>query len=234
MTAWNPVRRGAMHHRHLAMGATMAERGGWQQPAYYRSADEELRLLSATVGLCDISPAGKLKLQGSDLDQLLAAVFPGAGGLAVGGVRLVASGPGPAQVVLARLALDEILAVTPTDQAPSLAETLGGGPDRCAHVVDLTSALAGVRITGPEAGSLLARVTELDASPSALPDMGCAQTKVAEVHGTLLRMDLGGVPSYDLYFSRDFGEYMWDALMEAGELHGAAPVGIDAMERLNA
>jgi sarcosine oxidase subunit alpha len=223
-----------MHHRHLAMGATMAERGGWQQPAYYRSADEELRLLSETVGLCDISPAGKLKLQGSDLDQLLAAVFPGAGGLPAGGVRRVAGdhGPGPSPVVLARLALDEILAVTPTDQASSLAETLRGGPDRCAHVVDLTSALASVRVTGPEAGPLLARVTELDASPPAFPDMQCAQAKVAEVHGTLLRMDLGGVPSFDLYFSRDFGAYMWDALMEAGEPHGVAPVGTDAMARL--
>jgi sarcosine oxidase subunit alpha len=154
--------------------------------------------------------------------------------MTVGTVRRViaAHGPGSAPVVLARLALDEFLAVTPVNQAAAFAETLGGGPDGCAHVVDLTSGLAGVRMIGPKAGPLLAHVTELDTSPTAFPDMGCAQGKVAEVHGTLLRMDLGGVPSYDLYFSRDFGEYMWETLVEAGGLLGAAPVGIDAMDRL--
>jgi len=55
---------------------------------------------------------------------------------------------------------------------------------------------------------------------------------VAEVHGTLLRIDTGGLPSFDLYFGREFGEYLWDALLEAGGEYSVAPFGIEAMARL--
>ena len=48
----------------------------------------------------------------------------------------------------------------------------------------------------------------------------------------LLRLDLGSVCSYEVYFGREFGEYMWDALLEAGDEHGATPVGVEAVERL--
>ena len=46
-------------------------------------------------------------------------------------------------------------------------------------------------------------------------------------------MDQAGVPSYQLYFGREFGEYIWDVLMDAAQRYGGAPVGFQAMERLS-
>ena len=80
----------------------------------------------------------------------------------------------------------------------------------------------------------MSKLTELDISPEAFPDLRCAQTRCAEIHGTLVRADLGSLTSYDLYFSREFGEYLWDAVLEAGEEFGAGPAGVDAMDRLRA
>ena len=234
MTTWSPVRRSAMHHSHLALGASMVERDGWQQPARYSSVEEELRHLKDGVALHDISPSTKLLLQGNDMDLLLAKTFSSAEGLTMGEVRRVAStnGSDAAPVLLARLALDQFLALAPEYQASSLAAALDDQADRCVHMVDLTSGLAGVGITGPDAGSLLAKITELDISESTFGDMHCAQAKAAEVHGTLMRLDLAGLPGYQLYFSRDFGQYMWGALMEAGTQYRVAPAGFEAMERL--
>ena len=62
MTTWSPVRRSAMHHSHLALGASMGERDGWQQPARYSSVEEELQHLKGGVALHDISPSTKLLL----------------------------------------------------------------------------------------------------------------------------------------------------------------------------
>ena len=93
----------------------------------------------------------------------------------------------------------------------------------------MSSGLAGVRISGPLSNLLLGKISELDVSPTTFSDMRCAQTKTAEIHGTLLRMDRGSLPSYELYFPREFGEYMWDALMEAGAEYRVAPVGFEAM-----
>ena len=105
------------------------------------------------------------------------------------------------------------------------------GPD-CVHLLDHTSGLAGVRLTGPESDQLLSKLTELDTSPDAFPNLSCAQTRCAEIHGTLIRTDLGPLPSYDLFFPREFGEYMWDAIFEAGEEFGVAAVGFEAADRV--
>ena len=235
MTSWNPVKRSSLHHKHLALGATLEEQGGWQQPARYSSAEQELERLKIGAGLCDVSPVGKIGLQGEDLDPLLTATFPGAMELQIGSLRQmeVGSPSGPWCCVLARLAMDEYLAITPTNRNTTLIELLEEDPDRCAHVVDLTSALAGVRIAGPSAVLLLASLTELNLSDEAFADLRCGQVKMAGIHGTLLRRDMAGLLCYELYFTREFGEYMWDVLMEAGERYDGLPVGFEAMELLS-
>ena len=235
MTIWNPVKRSSMHHKHLAMGAAFEERDGWQQPARYSSADQELERLKVAVGLCDISSAGKISIQGEELDKPLTASFAGAMDMNIGSLRQMNLGsPDPSDCVLARLAMDDYLAVTPTERNSTLVELLEEDPDHCAHVVDLTSALAGVRIAGPSAGLLLASLTELNLSDTAFPDLRCGQSKIAGIHGTLLRNDVAGLLCYELYFTREFGEYMWDVLMEAGERYNVVPVGFEAMKLLSA
>ncbi len=235
MTTWKPVRRSAMHHKHVALGAAMVERVGWQRPARYTSVEQEVRQLRSKAGLCDVSPTGKLSLLGDLIESFLSAAFPGLAPPDVGAVRRhdLAGWGGLDSVVLARLARDEIMVLASSGQAAPLSEALVETPGRCAHAVDLTSALAGIRITGPCSRLLLAGVTEFDLAPETFPDMSCAQTRTAEIHCILLRQDSGELPSYELYFGREYGEYMWDALLEAGEEYGALPVGFEAMSHLH-
>ena len=234
MASWNPIRRSAMHHKQVALGASMEERNGWQQPVRYSSDEEELRCLKSGAGIHDISSVGKISIQGDDIENYLSTNFSDGGGLAVGEVRHVASASIAAadKFVLARMAQDNFLVLTPADQTSALAESLTEDPDRCAHIVDMSSGLAGVSITGPQSSLILSQISELDLSPVGFPDMHFAQTKAAEIHGTLLRIDRGSLPSYELYFPREFGEYMWDALMEAGAEYQALPVGFEAMAQL--
>ena len=223
-----------MHHKQIALGAAMGNEHGWQRPARFTTPEEEAERVRGGVGLCDVSPAGKLYLLGDEIDSALASAFPGLGAQEVGAVSLQppATPDTSGDVLLARLAGDEVLAVTPTNQAPSTAEALSEMSGGCVHAVDVTSALAGVSIAGPLAHRLLAALTELDVSPEAFLALRCAQTMVAEVHGTLVRRDLGGLPRFDLYFGRELGEYMWDALVEAGREHGLVPFGLEALALL--
>ena len=48
--------------------ATWSSGDGWLQPSLYSSVDQESRLLNEGAVVCDISPIGKLLLQGDDLD----------------------------------------------------------------------------------------------------------------------------------------------------------------------
>ena len=208
----------------------MVQRDGWERPARYASVEQELERLGASAGLFDMSPVGKLNVQGDAIAEALARILGESGGLQVGTVGTATAGEGVVRV--ARLAHDEAMIVTEPNQAPAVVETLQLRSDECAHVVDVTSGLAVIRIMGPSAHLLLEAVTELDTSAEALPDLSCAQGAVLEIHGILLRLDLGSLPAYEIYVGREFGEYAWDALMEAGKEHGVVPVGVDAMERL--
>ena len=233
MSTWQPVALSAIHPKHLSLGAVIVESDGWQRPASYTSAGEETDRLRDGVGICDISPLGKIVVHG-DGEAYLAEGFPqpvpskpGASG------RLqAAEDSGIQEMVVARLAHDEALLLTAPNQAPLVIALLESESDRCAHAVDVTSVLAGIKIAGPSASRLLAGVTEMDLRPESFPDMSCAQGSVSEVHGTLLRLDHGGLLSYDLYFGREYGEYMWDSLMEAGSPHGVTPFGTEALARL--
>jgi len=232
MATSTPVAQSALHHVHLALGAAMTDSDGWPHPSRYTSADAELDGLRTAVGLCDVSPVGKLLVQGEAVDAYLSAEFSEIADLPGGRVLRQQPKGAKSQATLARLAQDEVLVITGPGQAPALAENLGEAADRCAHAVDVTSALAGIKIAGPESHRLLAAVTELDTSPQAFDDLSCAQARVAEVHGTLLRLDAGDLLSYELYVDRSYAEYIWDALMEAGAHLDVVHFGSEALAQL--
>ena len=234
MAVPTPIAQSAIHNMHVERGAAMVESEGWLRPARYTSVEDEVARVRSSVGLHDVSPVGKLVLHGNDVASMLKTNRPDAGQLRIGEIvrHQLKIEEEEMDVVLACLAGDEVLVLTGPGHASAVAEALDGSPAECAHSVDITSALAGIKITGPLSPRLLAAVTEMDVSPPAFTDMSCAQGKVAEVHGTVLRRDLRGITSYNLYVGREFGQYVWDALLEAGEEHHITPYGTEAMEML--
>lgn len=227
MQKWNPVALSAMQPRHLSLGATLVETNKWLLPARYSTVEEETELLRASAGVSDISSNGKLALQGETDSQILQALGQSGPG-AIGTVSKIAHESG--EVVIARLAADDALLLT-AGRSSTLAGLVEEG-ETCSHTVDLTSVLAGLAIVGPQAHSVLAGLTEIDTSDMAFQDLSCAQGMVAEVRATLLRVDRGSVPGYELYFGRDYGEYMWDSVLEAGEPAGLTPVGTEALAKI--
>ncbi len=213
------------------MGARMVERDGWLQPAYYSGAEQESRVLTENAGVFDVSPSGKLLLHGNDLDDHLGDIILSGNAPAVGEVRRVAD---PAPGRLARLTSDECLVLCAPAEISVWSTALTGRVGGCVHIVDHASGLSGMRLTGPMSTELLSKLSEFDTSPDSFPNLACAQARFAEVHGTLVRTDQGPLLSYDLFFTRELGEYLWEAMFEAGDEFGVAPVGLEATDRLQA
>jgi sarcosine oxidase subunit alpha len=103
---------------------------------------------------------------------------------------------------------------------------------KCVHMLDMTSAYAAVNIAGPRAGDVLSKLTDLDLHPEILTNLACTQGQMAEIYALIVRWDLDALPSYDIYFGREYGQYMWEVLLEAGEEYGVVPVGMEAHQRL--
>ena len=103
--------------------------------------------------------------------------------------------------------------------------------EACAHLTDLSSALTAIQLVGPASRDLLSKLTSLDLVPSQFPDLRCAQASIAKVHGLLIRADIGSHLTYEIYCRREFGEYMWETVHDAGQEFGAVPFGL-ATQRL--
>jgi heterotetrameric sarcosine oxidase gamma subunit len=97
-------------------------------------------------------------------------------------------------------------------------------PEEFVSVVDLTHGRALVRITGPDAADLLARLCGADLHDDMAPDGAALRSAVAGVATDLVRDDRAGVPSYLLHCERSSGQYLFSALVSAG---GPLGIGVD-------
>ena len=217
-----PTPVSALHYRHIELGAEMVEHEGWTLPARYTDPDDEAASVKKAVGISDFSPVGKIRLQGESVQRAILATIPDYLATGVGSAAVTKAGH-----VVARLADDDYLIITEPEQIKATLKSLS--QDGCAHPVNVTSVFACVHIVGPSAPQLLAGVTDFDLAPPFFLNLSCAQTMVAEIHCTVIRRDIGNLLSYDLYFSRDYGDHMWESLVDAGELHGVTPLGFEAM-----
>jgi sarcosine oxidase subunit alpha len=225
-----PLKRTALHHAHVALGAAMVEECGWQRPASYRPPEDELRIVRSAVGLCDISPLGKLDLKGRQIAaglEHLPTLPP------VGQLLRITLGDQP--VRCCRLTSDQLLLLTDPGPPAAVVQAVGRmtAADACLHLTDLTSSLAAVQLVGPRSRELLRKLTAVDLSAGRFPDLACAQGGVAGVHALVLRADIGGELAYEIYGGREFGAYLWEALTDAGEEFGGVPFGTTAQRRLH-
>ena len=226
MTTVTPERRTAMYHSQLAMGAVMADADGWQLPAHYGDASQESDWLRDTVGVSDVSPIGKVRVVGYDASRALGALVPSATDQRI---NTVVDAESPLErggrLLSVRLAPDEFLLLTPAGVAHLAIDAMQSVHPGCAHGLDVTSGLCGVAIVGPATNDLFSRITEIDTSPRTLLDLICVQSRFADVQALLLRRDVNGIAMYQLYATREYGEYLWEALTDTARDLQGGPVG---------
>lgn len=91
--------------------------------------------------------------------------------------------------------------------------------DTSGHVsmVDLTHGRCMFRVTGDDAARMLEKVCGLDWSDNMMPDGAATSASVAKTTCDIVRADNNGVRSYLLACDRSFGQYLFDALLDAGD-----------------
>jgi heterotetrameric sarcosine oxidase gamma subunit len=104
----------------------------------------------------------------------------------------------------------------------------GSAPEEFVSVVDLTHGRALMRITGPDAAGLLARLCGADLHDDMAPAGAALRSAVAGVSTDIVRDDImndrAWVPSYLLHCERSSGQYLFSALVSAG---GPLGIGVD-------
>ena len=235
-----PIKRTPLDRKHREHEARMMDLGPWKRPHSYGSPQEECNAVRQRVGIIDVSTLGKLDVQGSDAPALLDKVYTHVfSDLQVGRIRygLLCSDSGVIMDdgTVTRLAEDRYFITTTTGNTEMIEEWLkwwSAGTGWCVHVTNVTPGYAAINVAGPRARDTLSVLTELDLSPDSFRYMRSATGEVAGVPCLLLRIGFVGETGWEIHFPAEYGEYMWDALMEAGREYGIAPFGVEAQRIL--
>jgi folate-binding protein YgfZ len=224
-------KRLALHDLHVAAGAVMDERGGWEYPISYGDPAAEYAAVRHGVGLIDRGDLGALAVTGRDRASFLHALLSNdVKSLAPGQGRRAAllDIHGKVQVVLIVLAgEDELLVLTPPGMAAPTLEAL----DRYlfsekAYFKDATEEIATLVLAGPDAPAMLGRFG------GELPGEAPWANVKALIDGAEVRLVRGGIETGEtelwvVAHGAD-GARLWSLLMSAG----ARPVGFAAREAL--
>ena len=103
-----------------------------------------------------------------------------------------------------------------------LNETFDVQTDGFATVIDLTHGRALMRLTGPQSALVLGKMCPVDFTDKMCPNGAAFRASVANVVTDFIRDDITGIRSYLLHCERSTGQFLFDALLDAG-----AEFGID-------
>ncbi len=175
---------------------------GWEISA--RSSDAELKIT-------DCTPLAKVLVLAPMYGELARALGVPFGRAArdTHGTLVVGSGPGEWL----------LLAAPGTNQAVGKRVEVVQD-EGLVSVFDATHGRALIRITGPRTPDLLAKVCAIDFADEVTPDGAAFRSSVAKLVTDVVRDDSGGARSYLLHCERSSGQYLFDALIDAGDEFG--------------
>jgi heterotetrameric sarcosine oxidase gamma subunit len=136
----------------------------------------------------------------------------------------------PQDVLMCRFGPGEWLAMATLDRRASMwghLRTLAADADDLVSLIDVTHGRVVLRLTGARAAITLSKICGIDLRDDVTPDGAALRTSVAALVTDIVRNDVDGQRSYLLGCEWSSGQYLWDAVLEAGAEFGIDVDGLD-------
>jgi heterotetrameric sarcosine oxidase gamma subunit len=186
----------------IAQAAPTTIKHGWEVSARRSAAD---------LKIIDCTPLAKVLVLASTEGELARALRVPFGRAARDAYETLVVGSGPGEW---------LLLAEPGTSAAVTQRVEEVKDERLVSVFDATHARALVRITGAKAPDLLAKVCAIDLADGVTPNGAAFRSSVAKLVTDVVRDDSGGSRSYLLHCERSSGQYLFDALIDAGHEFG--------------
>jgi sarcosine oxidase subunit alpha len=235
-----PAKRSSIHGRHRELGAKVMWAGDWRRAYDYGDPQGEAVAVQKAAGLIDVSTLGKMLVRGPEAGAFLDRLYPNRfSNLTPGRIRYGVISSDAGRIVddgtICRLDDDTFYVTTTSSGAGAMEEWFGwwlADWRMDVHMTDVTQAISAVNLAGPRAREIMARVTDLDCSNDAFGYMDAKRALVAGVPCLILRIGFVGEVGYEIHYPAAHGEYLWDALLEAGADLGVRPFGLEPQRLL--
>jgi 4-methylaminobutanoate oxidase (formaldehyde-forming) len=256
------VRHSALHEQLAASGAYFGEVAGWERPHWFLAESDaacgrlpeahdtwgrprwqacvaaEHLAVRRKVGLFDMSPFGKIHVQGEDAEAVLQRLSANDIGVEPGRIvytQWLNERAGiEADVTVTRLGETTFLVVT---SASTLRRDLAWierhipAQARCI-ALDVSSSEACLALMGPDSRGLLQAVTPDDVSATAFPFATQRCIEVGAARARAHRITYVGELGFELYVPTEFARHVLCVLLQAGRAKGLRLAGILAMDSL--
>ena len=248
---YRATRKSPMHEWHETNNAVFVDAGLWLRPRYYKQGNETLQEAAKReaanvrkhVGICDVTSLGKIDIKGPDSAEFLNRVYSNAFlklpvGKARYGVMLREDGMVFDDGTTTRINENHFHMTTTTAQAANVLSHLEYylqvvWPELEVNVLSTTEQWAGAAVAGPNSRKLLSKLfPNEDVSNEGLPFMGYREYKFFDTTARVFRISFSGELAYEVNVMSDFGEFMWNKIVETGQELGIQPYGTEALSTL--
>jgi glycine cleavage system aminomethyltransferase T/glycine/D-amino acid oxidase-like deaminating enzyme len=213
------------------------DRDGWAGEYWSPIEGAEALHVREKVGLHDMTPFNKIEVVGSDASEFLQRLCTNDMDLDVGDIRytlMCNEGGGiRADITVTRTDADRYLLLTTGREVGNnhVAWVRDHSPESVV-VNDVTSSLAAMVCTGPDSRRVLSKVMDADLSDEAFPFYSSQETFVKNVPVRALRLSYAGELGWELYTPSEYGERLWEHVLEAGAEYDIRPYGNGALDAL--
>lgn len=230
----NHLVRSPLHDRHVALGAKLAEFGGWEMPLEYAGVVKEHTAVREAVGVFDVSHLGKVVVHGPGAADFVNRCFTN---------DLDRIEPGKAQYTLCcdpetGGIVDDLIVYLHGDDrlllVPNAANTAAvvrmleadAPPD--VAVEDEHTRHAILAVQGPRSDETLQAL----GLPVGHDYMSFVEAGVDGTPVTVCRTGYTGERGYELVAPAEVAGTLWDRILQAGAEHGIVPCGLGARDTL--
>jgi len=222
-------KQSSVHAVHVERGAVMAYKDGWAMPERYADLNDEVSRVQQGVGLIDRSDIIKIDVKGSTLQTWVKQTFDADIKEQEACRGITDDGTGR---ICCLMRVDWGLMIDPTPHKAERVDTLmEHAPDEL-HMTDVSSVYTALQLIGPRCLDVLQKLTSLDLRPSLFSNLTCKQGTIAKVPALMLRDDLAAYPSYWIFITREYGEYVWETICEVGKTCDLIPIGYETYRYL--
>lgn len=254
--AGRPLKPSPMHLRLRDKGAVFEEVYGHERPRWFardgvaqqdhysfrRNAVHEMvaaevHAVRTRVGIMDITAFSKVEVAGPGaaalLDRLIANRLPRKIGGIVLSHMLNVRGRIELELTVVRLAAERYYLVCAAFFEQRLLDHLQRyAADKCCEIINRSSSWSALALQGPQSRAVLSTQVDEALDNAAFPWLTAQSIRIAQHSVWALRMSYAGELGWELHGPREAMLAVYDALSEAGQVHGIADYGSFAMNTM--
>jgi aminomethyltransferase len=230
------LKKTPLYETHVSLGAKMVPFAGYLMPVSYSGLNDEHQAVRNSVGVFDVSHMGEFIIRGKGATELIQWVTSNDVSTLVPGKAQYSCLPNDKggivdDLIVYCLGTEEFLLVVNASNIEKDFNWISSQNKWGAEMIDISEKTALLAVQGPNAGKVLASLTETDLN--AIPYYHFSRGNFAGVENVIIsNTGYTGAGGFELYFSAEHAPQIWKKIFDAGAAYGIKPAGLGARDTL--